>query len=80
MTELIELYRSLKIDLPEITKEAYLGFCRFFDKMGFQEVDFGKFFYIHFQLAHVDDQSQISQIYPLGKEKAQELISKIFNV
>lgn len=80
MTELMATYERLKVGLPTITNVAFKDFSNLFNLSGLGEAKYGETFYKYFCLHRVSDQSLVSQIYPLGEEKAKNLISEIFKI
>ena len=80
MTELMTTYERLKVGLPTITDVAFKDFSNLFSLSEISETVYGATFYKYFCLDRVSDQSLVSQIYPLGEEKAKKLISEIFKI
>lgn len=80
MTELIEIYESLKVGLPNIQEKKYQDFSTLFELSQTPKQKYGELFYKYFCLHLVSDQTLVSQIYPLGEEKAKKLISEIFKL
>ena len=80
MTELLEIYASLKVGLPNISKADFINFNILFDLSKLDKSLYGATYYKYFCLDRVSDQSLVSKIYPHDKEQADKLISKIFNI